>query len=112
MLNEGIVLSDNKASIKSVMVDQIRQLKEATPDAWEREVFRILTGHDREEIDWEFEDNQAGYYTWIKAFDALITELIEDGYVWVEERDGNRILKAAPMDPGPNWSPGVGPAKE
>jgi len=104
MLNEGNITTDNKASIKSVMVDELRKLEETSPDTLERAVFKTLTGHDREEIDWDFEDNQAGYYTWIKAFDRLITELVEDGYALVEERSGERVLKPAPVDPTSNWS--------
>jgi hypothetical protein len=111
MLNEGMIRTDERASIKSVMVEQLRKLDETSPDGLERVVFKALTGHDREEIDWDFEDNQAGYYTWIKAFDGLITELVEDGYARVEERDGKRFLRAAPADPTSNWSPGTHPSQ-
>ncbi len=38
MLNEGIIVNDAKA----------------------------LVGHDRDEVDWEIEGNQAGYYTWMR----------------------------------------------
>jgi hypothetical protein len=85
MLNEGIIVNDAAALVKSEMVRQIRRLGPATPDDLERAVFKALTGHDREEVDWDLEDNQAGYYTWLKSFDDLITELIEDGYVRIEE---------------------------
>ena len=109
MVNEGKVVGTTASQIKSIMVKEIWKLKEATPDAWERAVFRVVTGHEREDVDWEFEDNQAGYFTWIKTFDALITELIDDGYVSVEERDGGRILKARPVDPASDWSPETHP---
>ena len=44
-------------------------------------MFTAITGHSREDVDWQIEDNQAGYYTWLKRFDQLIGELIEDGYM-------------------------------
>ncbi len=81
MLNEGVISNDAAALVKSEMVRQIRCLGPATPDELERAVFRALTGHDRDEVDWNVEDNQAGYYTWVKSFDNLIRELIEDGYI-------------------------------
>ena len=81
MLNEGIIFNDTKALMKTEMLKQLRKLETTDPDHWERAVFESMTGHTREEVDWEFEDNKAGYYTWVKSFDGLINELIEDGYV-------------------------------
>jgi hypothetical protein len=60
-------------------------LGSTTPDELERPVFKSLVGHDRDEVDWDIEDNQAGYYTWMKSFDGLVSELIEDGYILAEE---------------------------
>jgi hypothetical protein len=88
MLNEGVIVNDTAALIKSEMVRQIRALGPSTPDNLERAVFKAITGHDREEVDWDNEDNQAGYYTWIKSFDQLIAELIEDGYIVADESAG------------------------
>ncbi len=85
MLNEGIIVNNSAALVKSEMVKQIRRLGPTTPDQFERTVFRALTGHDRDEVDWEIEDNQAGYYTWLKSFDELIGELVEDGYIRIED---------------------------
>jgi len=100
MLNEGIITSDARSLVKSEMLKQLWSLKKTTPDLWERATFTAMTGHEREEIDWEFEDNQAGYYTWVKAFDNLIDELIDDGFVMVDERsDGERTLIATQADP-------------
>lgn len=112
MLNEGIVTSDAKVLMKSEMLRQIWQLRAVTPDIWERRVFQALTGQRREDVDWELEDNQAGYYTWIKSFDGLIEELIEDGYVVVEAHsDGSRTLKATEADPPLAVSPLVAPGR-
>ena len=80
MLNEGLIVDDSAALVKSEIVNQIRRLGPTSPDALERAVFKALVGHDREEVDWDIEDNQAGYYMWVKSFDRLIHELIEDGY--------------------------------
>ena len=85
MLNEGIIVNNTTALVKSEMVRQIRRLGPTTSDEFERAVFQALTGHDRDEVDWENEDNQAGYYTWLKSFDQLIGELVEDGYIRIVE---------------------------
>ena len=90
MLNEGIIVNDSAALVKSEMVKQIRRLGSCTPDTFERAVFKALTGHEREEVDWDVADNQAGYYTWLKSFDQLTKELVEDGYV--REEEGGRLV--------------------
>ena len=98
MLNEGIITNSTKSLVKSEMLRQLTE--ETTPEQWERRVFEAVTKHKREDVDWEFEDNQAGYYTWIKSFDGLIDELIEDGYVMsVANQDGSRMIKAPPVTP-------------
>ena len=104
-LNEGIVGSDTKIEMKSEMLRQIDSLKETTPDEWERAVFESLTGHKREDVDWDIPDNHAGYYTWIRSFDQLIGELEEEGYVKVTEQNGNRkTIKKTEWDPAINPS--------
>jgi hypothetical protein len=111
-LNEGIVMSDSKALMKSEMIRQLALLKETTPDEWERKVFESLTGHKREDVDWDFEDNQAGYYSWVLSFDHLISELEEDGYVQVADAGGNRkVLMATESDPPDDYSQFVYPSK-
>jgi hypothetical protein len=85
MLSEGVIVNDTKALVKSEIVNQIRRLGPTTPDKLEQAVFKTLVGHKREDVDWDIEDNQAGYYTWLKSLDQLISELIEDGYIRVEE---------------------------
>ena len=79
MLNEGLIVNDTTSMVKSEIVNQSRRLGPATPDQLEAAVFRALVGHSRDEVDWDIEDNKAGYYTWVKSFDRLIHELIEDG---------------------------------
>jgi hypothetical protein len=111
-LNEGIIMSDSKILMKSEMLRQLALLKETTPDEWERKVFESLTGHKREDVDWDFEDNQAGYYTWVLSFDQLISELEEDGYVRVADAGGNRkVLIAAESDPADDYSQFVYPSR-
>jgi hypothetical protein len=85
MLNEGIVVNDAAALVRSEMARQIRALGSTTPDEMEQAVFHALTGHQREDVDWALDDNQAGYYTWVKSFDVLVGELVEDGYIRVTE---------------------------
>ena len=110
MLNEGIITSDARSLVKSEMLKQLWSAKQTTPDDWERAVFSSLTGQTREDVDWEFEDNQAGYYTWLKTFDRYAGELVEDGFVDSTERDGAKLFIALEADPAIGWSPLVGPA--
>ena len=98
MLNEGIITSDSSALIKSEMIRQLHALGPTNPDLWERSVFKALTGHDRDEVDWSVEDNQAGYYSWIRSFDKLIEELVEDGYVRVEQAEGSKERTLIPVE--------------
>lgn len=89
MLNEGIITSDNSALVKSQMVKALRTLGETTPERWEALTFEAITGASRDEIDWEVEDNKAGYFLWIKGFDSLIDELVDEGYAVVEKVEGS-----------------------
>ena len=105
ILNEGIVGSDTKVAMKSEMLKQLNLLNETTPDEWERAVFESLTGHRREDVDWDVPDNHAGYYTWIRSFDQLINELEDEGYVKVAGRGGDRkVLKKTDWDPAIDYS--------
>jgi len=97
MLNEGIIVNDTAALVKSEIVNQIRRLGPATPDVLERAVFRAITGHDHDEVDWDIEDNKAGYYTWVKSFDHLIHELIEDGHLLREDSGTLVPTEAEPL---------------
>lgn len=99
MLNEGVVSGDSRALVKSVMVRQLHKLQRTTPDALERAVFEALTGGSREDIDWDVQDNQAGYFLWTKTFDGLITELEEDGYLAVEEEKEGSVLVPTDKEP-------------
>jgi hypothetical protein len=111
-LNEGIVGSDTRIAMKSEMLKQLSLLKETTPDDWERAVFESITGHRREDVDWDVSDNHAGYYTWVRSFDQLISELEEEGYVEVADKGGNRkILKKTEWDPAIGFSQLVYPGK-
>jgi hypothetical protein len=96
MLNEGMIANSAAALVKSEMVKQIRELGPCSPDEFERAVFKALTGRNREEVDWDLDDNQAGFYTWLKSFDQLIDELVEDGFMRVKE---TRILMPTEADP-------------
>ena len=105
MLNEGVIVNDTAALMKSEIVKQIRRLGPTTPDQLERAVFEALVGHEREEVDWDIEDNQAGYYTWLKSFDQLIGELVEDGYVLADQDDeGKRTLSPTEEVPSSEYS--------
>ena len=107
MLNEGLIVNNTTALVKSEIVNQIRRLGPTTPEDLERAVFRALVGHDREEVDWDVKDNQAGYYTWIKSFDQLIEELIEDGHIRTDEV---HHLAPTESDPAVEYSHLVYPA--
>jgi len=93
-LHEGTVLEDTGSQVKSEMIRQIRRLGPTTPQEWEQATFLSFAGASHAAVDWEIEDNQAGAYTWVKSFDQLIEELIDDGYVKVVEKDGSRHFVA------------------
>jgi hypothetical protein len=99
MLNEGIVTGDSKALVKSEMIRQLHKQQRTTPDALERAVFEALTGGRREDVDWEVEDNKAGYFLWTKTFDGLISELQEDGYLVVEKEGDGSVLVPTDKEP-------------
>ena len=112
-LNEGVVVGDTKVQVKSEMLRQLAHLKETTPDSWERAVFESIAGFKREDVDWNCDDNQAGYYTWIRSFDQLICELEEDGYVRSEKLDGGgKILRKTDWDPSVEVSELVYPSTD
>jgi hypothetical protein len=111
-LNEGIVGSDTKTAMKSEMLRQLSLLDETTPDEWERAVFESLTGYRREDVDWDMADNQAGYYTWIRSFDQLISELEDEGYVYESNCGGKRkVLRKTEWDPAIEYSQLVYPPR-
>jgi len=100
MLNEGIVVNDDKTLVKSEIIRQLARLGRTTPDDLERAVFKALTGGTRSEIDWDIEDNKAGYFLWTKTFDGLITELDEDGYLRVEDSLEGKYLVGTELGEG------------
>ena len=104
MVNEGRIVNDTTALLKSETVNQIRRLGPTTPDELERAVFQSMTGHKREDVDWDIEGNQAGYFSWLKSFDNLITELIEDGCIRVEEQGDMRQLVPTEAELHSNYS--------
>jgi len=113
MLNEGILVSDTATMMKSEMIKQIRRLKSTTPDQWERSVFWAITGYDRDEIDFEVDENVLAYRTWIRNFDRLIQELVDDGYVRTVASDdgrGRKMLVPNETDPAIGFSHLVYPA--
>ena len=91
--NEGLVTGNTQGAVKSEMLRQLERLGPTDPDSLERAVFEALTGGRREDVEWELEDNQAGYYLWLRSFDALLDELVAEGHVRVEGAgEGRRRL--------------------
>ncbi len=81
MLNEGILTNSTVTLMKSTMLDVLNEDAAFTPDEWERAVFYRLTGNQREDIDFEAEGQAQAYRAWLRSFDQLIGELLEDGYI-------------------------------
>ncbi|MFH1842751.1 MAG: hypothetical protein ABIF77_06050 [bacterium] len=100
MLNEGIVFNDDKTVVKSEIIRQLARLGRTTPDDLERAVFKALAGGTRDEIDWDIEDNKAGYFLWTKTFDSLISELDEDDYLGVENSLEGKHIVGIELDQG------------
>lgn len=106
MLNEGIVKPDTRQLMKTEMIRELHQLGGATPLRWQHAVFKRCTGEDFSEVDWDFEDNQAGAFLWTKSFDQLIDELVGEGFVCeaTDERTGEAILVPVEVDPAIDYS--------
>lgn len=114
MENEGTLVSTSWTLMKDEMIRAIRELGSATPEDWERAVFKRLTGHERDDVDFEVDDNQAGYFLWLKTFDRLVGELVDDGYVAAEgegDRGAKRIV-ALEVDPELDLNRLVYPARD
>ena len=92
------VVEETSASLKAQMLRQLRLLGEATSDGWERAVFQTLTGGTREDVDWNCQENYAGYALWLRTFGGLVAELIVEGAVLREERDGRVVMFARPAE--------------
>jgi hypothetical protein len=97
MLDEGAIINSTSSLVKSEMLRQIWELKRTIPQEWERRVFERIMQFKREDIDFAVEDNQAGYYMWIRAFDRLVQELIDDGYIKEENTQEGLQLVAADL---------------
>jgi hypothetical protein len=106
MLNEGIVKPDTRQLMKTEMIRELHELGGATPLRWQHAVFRRCTGEDFTDLDWTYEDNKAGAFLWTKSFDQLIGELVEDGFVREERREGSEdaILVPVEVDSDIDWS--------
>ena len=98
MVNEGVVVNDARSLLKSSILKQVWRLGPTSSDALERAVFHALTGGEREDVDWDVEDNQAGYFLWIKGFDQMRGELEEDGYLRAEKSEGGRFARIVPLE--------------
>jgi hypothetical protein len=98
MVNEGIVVNDTRSLLKSAILKQVWRLGPTSSDALERAVFRTLTGGEREDVDWDVEDNQAGYFLWIKGFDLMLAELEEEGYLRAEKSEDGRFARLLPVE--------------
>ena len=98
MSSQIAVIEVTNASLKACMLAQLRLLEEATSDAWERAVFRSLTGGTREDVDWSHRENFAGYALWVQTFGHLVAELITEGAVLTMKRDGKFVMFARPVE--------------
>jgi hypothetical protein len=102
MAHEGVIVDDTATVVKSEIIHQIRRLGPTTPEELERATFQVLVGRPREDVDWDLEDNQAGYFTWLKSFDQLVGELIDDDYIRVEELEGTGQRTLVPTEELPD----------
>jgi hypothetical protein len=90
--------SETIHSLKAQMMTQLRLLGVTTPGRWEEAVFRVLTGHTRDELDWSYRPNITGYRHWVATFGQLVAELVLEGLVKHEQRDGQSLVfTTAPM---------------
>ena len=111
MWNPDASVLETENAMRAAMVTQLQRLGEATADAWERAVFESVTGQTREDVDWTFPDNQAGYYMWIKSFDRMARALVEGGYVVTREDEDGLLFTPVSEAPPLDWAHGVEPAQ-
>ena len=98
MEETGFQVEETPQSLKAQMVRQLRLLGEATAGVWEQAVFGLLTGHSRVDLDWSHQPNRTGYRLWIATFSQLVGELVVQGAVRREVRNGRSFLSAAPAE--------------
>ena len=93
-------LTDDGQALKPWMLQKLRLLGEATAATWEQAVFQGLTGKTRYDVDWSDEANCTGYSLWIAMFGRLVGELVVEGAVTREMRDGRSVLFPTPQPAG------------
>jgi len=109
MQNEGVVVTDMKTAMRSVMIGQLRRLEKTTPDEWQRAVFEAVTGRSLDDVDMDEPENRAGYCAWIRqSFDPVVGELVEDGYAREVPSDDGEGLVLIPgdLDEAPGFTEG------
>lgn len=100
MLNEGPVTDTKRHRIKSAMMRELERLREADARTWERATFRAITGESVDDIDWNTQENVAGYRLWMGTFEQIAAELEADGYVEFTHRDAAGIPFVKPRPAG------------
>lgn len=111
MAEKATTEKDSATAVKEEILKQIQGSEGTSPDHLEKSVFKALTGGSREDVDWSIEDNQAGYYLWVKSFDQMLAELIDLEYLRLEtdSATGRRTLfpgEKEPDDQISHWAPG------
>ena len=99
MINEGRIVEDRKARVRSVMVQEIQRLGPTTPNEWQHQTYHVLTGIDPDKLDLSDVETEKTYFTWVRTFDTLIDELIDDGYVTLREHNGEWLLVPTEEEP-------------
>jgi hypothetical protein len=111
MSDEGAIINDTRALMKSEMLNQLHRMGPSTPENWQKAVFELLTQHNLDDVDGDVEGSQAGPDTWFRAFDALTEELIEDGYAQAGVVGKQRIITPTLSDGALDVSQLVDPSR-
>ena len=97
----GVIdLTANDQVLKSWMLRKLRLLGEATAGTWEQAVFQGLTGMTRHDVDWSDQVTHQGYSYWIALFGKLVGELVAEGAVVRDMRNGRTVLFPTPHREG------------
>jgi hypothetical protein len=104
MLNEGTVVGTPANRIKAEVVKHVRMQGPVSQADLEQAVFRGVTGHDRDEVDWNVEENRLGYAAWTESLRQLIGELVDDGHLEVDEE---QRFTAVETEPATQREPGM-----
>ena len=92
--------------LKTVMMKELDRLQHTDARTWEQATFQAVTGEPAQNVDWDIQENVAGYRLWMGTFEQIAKELEADGYVEFTHFDsaGLPFVRARPLTPEQTWA--------